>query len=105
MDITGALGIVLLFGGGTLFLLAISPVGRAIAERIRRSGGAALPEDVRGELDELRSELTGEVHQPRTEVSELSERMDFAEPLLAEQRDGERLGPARSLYTPSTLLA
>src|SRR3989454_494418 len=73
MDITGALAIVLIFGGGTLFLLAISPVGRAIAERIRRPGGGALPEDVRGELDELRSELTGEVHQLRTEVSELSE--------------------------------
>src|SRR5881628_1003980 len=70
MDITGALAIVLIFGGGTLFLLAISPVGRAIAERIRRSGGGALPEDVRGELDELRSELTGEVHQLRTEASE-----------------------------------
>ena len=96
MDITGVLGIVLLFGGGTLFLLAISPVGRAIAERIRRSGGGALPEDVRGELDELRSELTGEVHQLRTEVSELSERMDFAERLLAKQRDGERLAPPRS---------
>src|SRR2546422_6319137 len=68
MDITGALAIVLIFGGGTLFLLAISPVGRAIAERIRRPGGGALPEDVRGELDELRSELTGEVHQLRTEV-------------------------------------
>jgi len=96
MDITGALAIVLIFGGGTLFLLAISPVGRAIAERIRRSGGGALPEDVRGELDELRSELTGEVHQLRTEVSELSERMDFAERLLAKQRDGERLAPPRS---------
>ena len=96
MDITGALGIVLLFGGGTLFLLAISPVGRAIAERIRRSGGGALPEDVRGELDELRSEFSGEVHQLRTEVSELSERMDFAERLLAKQRDGERLAPPRS---------
>ncbi|PYO81022.1 MAG: hypothetical protein DMD65_13930 [Gemmatimonadetes bacterium] len=96
MDITGALAIVLIFGGGTLFLLAISPVGRAIAERIRRSGGGALPEDVRGELDELRSELTGEVHQLRTEVSELSERMDFAERLLAKQRDGERLAPPRT---------
>jgi len=95
MDITGALAIVLIFGGGTLFLLAISPVGRAIAERIRRPGGGALPEDVRGELDELRSELTGEVHQLRTEVSELSERMDFAERLLAKQRDSDRLAPPR----------
>jgi len=95
MDITGALAIVLIFGGGTLFLLAISPVGRAIAERIRRPGGGALPADVRGELDELRSELTGEVHQLRTEVSELSERMDFAERLLAKQRDSDRLAPPR----------
>src|SRR2546426_58502 len=117
MDITGALAIVLIFGGGTLFLLAISPVGRAIAERIRRPGGGALPEDVRGELDELRSELTGEVHQLRTdvrglaelreellgelqqvrrEVGELAERVDFTERLLAQQRDGERLAPPRS---------
>src|SRR2546425_6313416 len=89
MDITGALAIVLIFGGGTLFLLAISPVGRAIAERIRRSGGGALPEDVRGELDELRSELTGEVHQLRTEVSELSERMDFGAELRSEEHTSE----------------
>ena len=95
MDITGALAIVLIFGGGTLFLLAISPVGRAIAERIRRPGGGALPEDVRGELDEFRSELSQEVRQLRTELSELSERMDFAERLLAKQRDSDRLAPPR----------
>jgi hypothetical protein len=87
------IAVTLIFGGGTLFLLAISPVGKAIAERIRRSGGAALPEDVRAELDALRSEVVGEVQRLRTEVSELSERMDFAERLLAKQRDAERLAP------------
>lgn len=91
----GILAITFIFGGGTLFLLAISPVGKAIAERIRRQGGAALREDVRAELDDFRAELLGEVQQLRTEVSELSERMDFAERLLAKQRDAERLPPAR----------
>ena len=95
MDIEGVLAILLIFGGGTLFLLAISPVGKALAERIRRPGGGALPEDVRGELDEFRSELSGEVQQLRTELSELSERMDFAERLLAKQRDSDRLAPPR----------
>jgi hypothetical protein len=89
----GVFAITFIFGGGTLFLLAISPVGKALAERIRRQGGGALPEDVRAELDGFRSELLGEVHQLRTEVGELSERMDFAERLLAKQRGGERLAP------------
>jgi hypothetical protein len=93
MDVEGALAIIFIFGGGSLFLLAISPVGRALAERIRRQGGAVMPEDVRGELDDFRTELVGEVQQLRTEVSELSERMDFAERLLAKNRDGQRIGP------------
>jgi predicted nuclease with TOPRIM domain len=91
----GVLVITFLFGGGTLFLLAISPVGRALAERIRRQGGAVPPEDVRAQLEEFRSELLGEVQQLRTELSELGERMDFAERLLAKQREAERLGPPR----------
>lgn len=90
------LAITFIFGGGTLFLLAISPIGRALAERIRRPAGAALPEDVRAELDELRSELSGEMQQMRSEVSELSERMDFAERLLAQQRQAERIPPPRA---------
>jgi hypothetical protein len=89
------LAIVFIFGGGVVIALGFSPIGRAVAERIRRRGGAALPEDVRGELDQFRSELVGEVQQLRTEVGELSERMDFAERLLAKQRDSDRLAPPR----------
>jgi hypothetical protein len=89
----GIFAIFFIFGGGTLFLLAISPVGKALAERIRRQGGAALSEDVRAELEQFRAELAGEVEELRTEVSELSERMDFAERLLAKQRPAERLAP------------
>ena len=91
----GVLAIIFIFGGGTLFLLAISPVGKALAERIRRHGGAGVSEEARAELEEFRSELLGEVQQLRTEVSELSERMDFAERLLAKNRDGQRIGPGQ----------
>ena len=38
MDMEGILAITFIFGGGTLFLLSISPVGKAIAERIRLHG-------------------------------------------------------------------
>ena len=96
MDMGGILAIVFIFGGGSLFLLAISPVGKAVADRIRGQGAVALPEHLRRDLDEARSQLEIDVHQLRTEVSELSERMDFAERLLAKQREGERLGPPRS---------
>ncbi|MGH7547151.1 MAG: hypothetical protein ACREMM_03135 [Gemmatimonadales bacterium] len=91
----GVFAIIFIFGGGTLFLLAISPVGKALAERIRRHGGTGISDDARAELEEFRSELLGEVQQLRTEVSELSERMDFAERLLAKNRDGQRIGPGQ----------
>jgi hypothetical protein len=94
MDWEGILAIVLIFGGGTLWLLSLSPVGRAVAERIRGSAAGGLAGEVRGELEAVRAELLGEVQQLRSEVSELSERVDFAERLLAKGRDAERLGPA-----------
>jgi hypothetical protein len=97
MDVEGILAIVLIFGGGTLWLLSLSPVGKALAERIRAPaapGAAGAAGDVRGELEAVRAELLSEVQQLRTEVSELNERLDFAERLLAKGRDAERLGPA-----------
>lgn len=74
MDIEGILAITLIFGGGTLFLLAYSPVGRALADRMRHKGSATAEIDpaVYHELDQLRAD-----------VSELQERVDFAERMLA----------------------
>ena len=86
------LAIVLLFGGGTLAAIAFSPIGRAFADRIRgRVAGA----DSAGEVAELRDTMTAEMHDLRQEVSELAERLDFAERLLAKQREAERLAPPR----------
>ena len=82
MDMEGVLAITFIFGGGTLFLLSVSPVGRALAERIRSSGGRAEPDpEVQADLDALRAE-----------VSELHERMDFAERLLAQRPEPGKIG-------------
>lgn len=74
------LAITFIFGGGTLFLLSVSPVGRAIADRIRAKGALPAPPD---------PALLAEVEQLRAEVAELHERMDFAERLLARPREPE----------------
>jgi hypothetical protein len=95
MDWESIFAIVFIFGGGSLFLLSISPVGKAVADRIRGTATAPLPEHVRRELEESRAALESEVQQLRTEVSDLSERMDFAERLLAKSRETERLVPPR----------
>lgn len=63
--------------GGTIVLRG--PVGQALARRIQSgpAGGTELPpEAVLNELDEL-----------RTRITELEERADFSERLLAQQRE------------------
>ncbi len=82
MDMEGILAITFIFGGGTLFLLSVSPVGRALAERIRSHGGKSAPDP----------ELLAEVDALRQEVSELHERVDFAERLLAQRQDQGKIG-------------
>lgn len=75
------LAIIFLLGGGTVALLAFSPVGKAIAERIRGGRVEAIDPEVLSELDQLRHD-----------VVELQERVDFTERLLAQQRDTAQLG-------------
>ena len=77
----GVLAITFIFGGGTLFLLSVSPVGRALAERIR--GHAQPAQD---------PELLAEVDALRHEVAELHERVDFAERLLAQRQEQGKVG-------------
>jgi hypothetical protein len=78
------LAIVFLFGGGTLAAVAFSPIGRALADRIR--GRIAGP-DTTADVAELRDTMTAEMQGLRQEVSELAERLDFTERLLAKQRE------------------
>jgi len=72
--------------GAAVILIAIQ-VGRAISgryPRYRRGG----PEQSDTDVAELRQSLDA----MQTRVSELEERVDFAERLLAKQRDSDRLG-------------
>ena len=74
------LALLLIFGGGTLVAISFSPVGRAIAERIRGRTAAEPDPEVYAELQHLRREM-----------AELQERVDFAERLLAKAREREQL--------------
>ena len=79
MDWGGVLAIIFIFGGGSVFLLSLSPVGKAIADRIRHGarplGGGETDPGVLAELDQLRHDVT-----------DLQERVDFAERLLSERK-------------------
>ena len=100
-DLVPVIAVTFLFGGGTLFLLAISPVGRALAARILGRRSAVLDEDdVVKQLKELREDMDAlsaggdpaELQALRHELEQLAERVDFAERLLAQQRASPRLG-------------
>jgi hypothetical protein len=88
--------ILTIFGGGTLVLFSMTPVGKALAARILGKKGVAteLDEETAEEVKELRRELEAMRHLPE-HLSELGERVDFLERLVAKQRDAERLPPVR----------
>jgi hypothetical protein len=85
MDIEGVLAIILIFGGGTLFLLSMSPVGKALADRLRGKAQPAQDPELLAEVDALRQE-----------VAELHERVDFTERILADAHDRKALGKGES---------
>ncbi|HXV91398.1 MAG TPA: hypothetical protein VD707_08515 [Gemmatimonadales bacterium] len=82
-DLIGLVAVTLLFGGGTLFLLSISPVGKAVAARILGRQSVPVDEDeFKEDLKAIRAELE-DLRTLRADVTELAERVDFAERLLA----------------------
>ncbi|HTY07511.1 MAG TPA: hypothetical protein VMC86_13445 [Gemmatimonadales bacterium] len=93
MKLEDILAIVFLFGGGTLAAIAFSPIGRAIADRIRGKGAGS--DTLSGEVAAHREETAAEMQMLREQVGELAERLDFAERMLSKQKDAERLAPPR----------
>lgn len=75
------LALLLIFGGGTLIAISFSPVGKAIADRIRGHGGQR----------ESDPAVYDELERMRGEMAELQERVDFTERLLARSRDQAQL--------------
>lgn len=68
-------------GGFFLWMISLSPVGKAFADRVKRNA----PDRV------LQEELRQELQHLRHEVAELAERVDFTERLLARQQEAARL--------------
>ncbi|HTH66117.1 MAG TPA: hypothetical protein VL563_15635 [Gemmatimonadales bacterium] len=73
-------------GGFFAWMISLSPVGKAYAERMRHATKRA---DEAGDPEELRSTI----EDLRREVAELAERVDFTERLLAKQQTAEKLPP------------
>ena len=71
-----------------MIALGFSPIGKAVAERIR---ARAHPTGDATRLDGV----LDEVEQVRRELADLQVRMDFAERLLAKNREAERVAPPR----------
>lgn len=66
----------------------LAPIARGLGERLKRGGGAGPEvEALRHELDGMRESL----QQACGDVADLQERVDFAERLLAQQREAARL--------------
>ena len=87
------LTIVLLFGGGAVVAVSFSPIGRALADRIRGKSAGTGSDEIRAELADHKQAVADEVESVRRELGELAERLDFAERLLAKTREGQRIGP------------
>jgi hypothetical protein len=68
-------------------LLMVWPLIRAFARRLEGGGAAA---ELQGELETLRARVD-QLEQGQTRVGELEERLDFAERMLAQSREPDRL--------------
>ncbi len=82
-DVVAFVALLIAVVGG---VVALGPIGRAFADRLRHKG--IEPGLDPAELDALRDELAG----LRQQLGELAERQDFTERLLAQARERGLLG-------------
>ncbi len=78
-------------GGFFAWMISLSPVGKAFAERLKHG---PVPREGAGTAEE-QAELVESVEQLRREVAELAERVDFTERLLGQQQSAGQLGRPR----------
>lgn len=75
-------------GGFFSWMISLSPMGKALAERLRHG---ATPRSAEDQAE--REELHTTIDELRREVAELAERVDFTERLLAQKQGAEKLPP------------
>jgi argininosuccinate lyase len=73
-------------GGFFAWMISLSPVGKAYAEKLKGQGGMT------GEAAE---QVLQAIEDLRQEVTELSERVDFTERMLAQAKEKGLLEPPR----------
>lgn len=73
-------------GGFFAWMIALSPVGKAYAEKLKGQGGMT------GEAGE---QMLQSIEDLRQEVTELSERVDFTERMLAQAKEQGLIQPPR----------
>ena len=81
---------ILLVGALSLRWVFRTPVGEALAQRIR--GGRASAKNAELESERAR-EMEARLEQLQDQVGELAERLDFTERMLAAQRERSQLKP------------
>ena len=91
MPLIAVVVVVLVGATAVRWILRGTPVGEVIAERIRMRGQRRWGGGGAGEDPQRVAALEEQVSQLQGQLSELAERIDFAERLLAEQR-GRKLG-------------
>ena len=74
-------------GGFFTWMISLSPVGKAYAERLRGQAGGMTGEGV--------EQMQQAIDDLRHEVTELSERVDFTERMLAQARERGAIEPPR----------
>ena len=87
MSGAGELAMFLAIGAAAVGLL-FGPIGSAVGRRI---AGRSEPEATQPELEEIRVQVTAEVDDLRNRLAEVEERLDFAERLLAHERQADQL--------------
>ncbi len=92
VDWTGMFAILMVFGTGMVGAVAFSPIGRAIGNAIQKKSGVMLPPEVKDAMVEQAEQLEALQRQ----VSELAERQDFAERMLAQAREKAQIAPPKA---------
>lgn len=78
--------ILAIFFGG-MMMISRTPIGQAIAHRIAGGGGGE--GELTGRVEQLEHDLDG----VRLQLGETQERLDFAERMLTQVREAQRLPP------------
>lgn len=77
------------------WMISLSPVGKAMADRIRARTAAGGDGTRPGLGGPDRDQIVAALDDLRREVAQLAERVDFTERMLTQKREAERLPPVQ----------